>query len=179
MTGGSVERYLGVPGCSSEGPDSPRSSSGCGARWHHEQRPPAPVMGHSRTTRPCPTALAGPVKGSSSSPVRCSGCRPQQRACSSPITPLARSRAAAQQQAPIRNRPIAVTSDQSRPSILSGPYQAPFHLFFFQSFHLSIPATPPPPHRITFLSELPCSICWKPAACTPSRLQPIESESFS
>ena len=127
----------------------------------------------------CPTALAGPVKGSSSSPVRCSGCRPQQRACSSPITPPARSRAAAQQQAPIRNRPIAVTSDQSRPSILSGPYQAPFHLFFFQSFHLSIPATPPPPHRITFLSELPCSICWKPAACTPSRLQPIESESFS
>ena len=41
VTGKSVERYLGVPGCV---PDS-RSSSGCGALWHHEQRPPAPVMG--------------------------------------------------------------------------------------------------------------------------------------
>ncbi len=62
----------------------------------------------------CPTALAGPVKGSSSSPVRCSGCVLSKE----PPCPQQSGRPAT---APIRNRPIVVTSDQSRPSILSGP----------------------------------------------------------
>ncbi len=161
VTGKSVERYLGVPGCV---PDS-RSSSGCGALWHHEQRPPAPVMGLPNSAGRASEGQLLQSRAFSKEPPAC----PQQSG--RPAT--ARN----------RNRPIVVTSDQSRPSNPPS-FQVPIRLrpsllppvlsLFHPSHGPRRIASPLCPVRIALFDLLETR-----RICTPSRLQAIESESFS
>ena len=155
-----------VPGCTRRSPDGRSSFHGL---WPVE---PAGITSSARQRQSwaCPTALAGASEG---------------QLLQSRALPRS-SRAAAQQQHGTGTRPIVVTSDPSRPSnppsfqvpIRLAPSLLPPVLSLLHPNH----APPAASHRIVFLSELPelpSSICWKPTACTPSRLQAIESESLS
>lgn len=157
--GEGARRYLGVPGCF-------QRSGWLVEPAHHRHRA-------SPAIRTCPSS-GWPVKDSSCSPVQASV--PQHSSCGQLPLPCERTAATQQQEQAYRRHLLS-----SRPPSFQVPPR------FLPSLPLSFPSQHPPAasHRPcvpivpSTLLRLPIPDCWEPDECTPSRLQPIESESFS
>lgn len=151
--------YLGVPGCF-------QCSAWLVEPAHHTHRA-SPVI------RTSPSS-GGPVKDSSSSPVQAPV--PQHSRRGQLPLPCECTAATQQQEQAYRRHLLS-----SRPPSFQVPPR------FLPSLPLSFPSQHPPAasHRLcvpivpSTLLRLPIPNCWEPDESTPSRLQPIESESFS